>query len=204
MQTNAIKADEFFNTGILKQQDGHHDDAILYFSQAVDLDALDVNDTSDVYFCRGTAYAELKRYETALEDFEVSVALNPRHFRALGWRGVAWYKLNNYQQALEDFTKSLQIRPDFTELYQYRGMVRTYLGDDEGAVRDWDQFLKIHPTHAEAYYRRGIAKAILGQHYQALRDLYTAQRHGNPDSELLIKQIEYTTDNIYRIIQVAA
>ena len=198
------KAETFFNDGIIKQRDGKHDEAILYFSQALDMCVHDTKDTADIYFCRGLGYAELRQYEKALTDFDASIKLNDSHYRSYGWRGIAWYNLNNYINALEDFDAALTLNPNFTSLYQYRGRTRTYLGDDEGAVYDWDRVIKNTPNDAEAYYRRGLANAMLGHHYQALRDLYTAKRYGNPSSSQLIKQIEFTTDNIYRIISAAA
>ncbi len=205
MQDHHIqKAEDFFNQGIAKQRDGKYDESILFFSQALDMRAHNGSDSADLYFCRGVGYSELHQYEKALADFDAAIELNDIHFRAYGWRGIAWYNLNNYICALEDFDASLTLKSDFIDIYQYRGMSKTFLGDDEGAVSDWDYIIQRQPNNAEAYYRRGLAKAILGQHYQALRDLYTAKRHGSPSSSLLIKQIEFTTDNIYRIIGAAA
>jgi tetratricopeptide (TPR) repeat protein len=65
-------------------------------------------------------------YEAAAKRFEAAVALDARHYRALGSLGYARRQLGEFDQAMRAYDAALEIQPDYPEAIEYRA--EAYLG----------------------------------------------------------------------------
>ena len=64
---------------------------------------------AEVYYRRGTAKADLKRYLVAIVDFDKTIQLKPNHVYAYIGRGLAHASLNLTLEAKQDFRIALRI-----------------------------------------------------------------------------------------------
>ncbi len=68
---------------------------------------------SAIHYNRGAAKAALENHEGAIEDYDMSIKLNPKYAKAYNNRGKAKEVLEQYEAAEADFAKAKELEPDF-------------------------------------------------------------------------------------------
>ena len=87
---------------------GKYQDAIDYYTQAIDLEPITDTNTPQVAICyanRSFAACKLEQYGQALQDAAKAIYLNPTYIKAYYRRAAALMALNKYKAALEDFKR---------------------------------------------------------------------------------------------------
>lgn len=91
---------------------GQFDDAIRYFTEAIDIDA-----TNHVlYSNRSASYASLGRYADALEDAEKVVTLKPDWPKGFSRKGAALQGLRRWDEAIAAYEAGLAVDPSNEQL----------------------------------------------------------------------------------------
>ncbi|KAI9106078.1 heat shock protein sti1 [Phlyctochytrium arcticum] len=108
----AMTAEDIKKQGNEAFSAGQFDDAIKYFSQAIELDP-----TNHVlYSNRSASYASLKNYQKALEDAEKAVEIKPDWTRGYSRKGAALHGLGQLTEAIEQYNLGLKIDPNNAQL----------------------------------------------------------------------------------------
>lgn len=94
-------AENYNNLAFLYSETGRMDDAIVYYSKAINL-----KPTEYLYQRRATCYTYLKKYPEALEDYNRTLKLNPLLAEGYFNRGVCYYYIPNIEKACEDWNKA--------------------------------------------------------------------------------------------------
>jgi len=102
------KAAELKEKGNLAFQKGDFDEAIKYFTQAIEFDPKN----HLLYSNRSAAYASVKNYPRALEDANKTIELAPNWVKGYSRKGIALYYLERYQEALEAYKEGLKLDPN--------------------------------------------------------------------------------------------
>lgn len=79
--------------------------AINDFSKAINL----TEDEFQLYFFRGNAYLQGKKFENALTDLNFLLSKRPNHSSALNQRGLVYISKGEVEKACLDFSKSLSL-----------------------------------------------------------------------------------------------
>lgn len=146
----------------------------------------DPEELSELYMHRGIGLNCLQKRRQALEDFDLSIGLNPKNVIARKNRGEifssvgSWTnneKIDTYELlefALEDFNYVLLRIEDDAEIYCGRAEVRQLLGDYGGAVDDFSKALNLGVSklsmRKSAFMRRGMSYKSLGRYDKANAD----------------------------------
>lgn len=128
-------------------------------------------DFIDVYYNRGLAYENQKKYILALNDFNKyidSKSDDPFAFQQRGW--VKYYLEDNIG-SLKDFNRLIELEPTSYYAYYSRGSAKSNLKDEYGAISDYTKSIEIKPDFSMAYNNRGWAKFKLKKYSDALIDL---------------------------------
>lgn len=113
------------------------------------------------FYLLGTINLLKKQYESAIEDFNEVIFINPSNVDALIYRGLAYYSLEQYKKSKSDMTAALKINKiEITALYT-RGLVNIKLNKPDDAYEDLkkaDQFghplaKKAIDTYLKSYVR---------------------------------------------------
>jgi len=75
-------------------------------------------------------------YQQILDDYEITLYLNPNFFFGYFNRAFIKLRLGEYRQAIDDLNKAIELEPNFAEAYFNRGLTKIYLEDIEGAAMD--------------------------------------------------------------------
>jgi len=75
-------------------------------------------------------------YHQILEDYQITLFLNPNFFFGYYNRAYIKLRLSDYRGAIEDLNRAIALEPEFAEAYFNRGLTKIYLDDIEGGALD--------------------------------------------------------------------
>ena len=108
--------------------------------------------------------------ELALQDYDVTILLDPNDAMAYANRGIAYDELGEYQLAIHDFDKAIQLNPNYIKAYFKRGDSYMGLGEWELAIQDFGDVIQLDPNDVSAYYWRGWLYGLIDQNVKADAD----------------------------------
>ena len=106
------EAERHFNAGLDKQEQGHLEEAIAEYDEAIRLNSED----AVVYYNRGLAHLSLSQLQQAVQDFDTAVRLNPRLASAYAKRATAYTRLGRDEEATRDIETAVSLGTDSTTL----------------------------------------------------------------------------------------
>ena len=124
---------------------------LRYVDEAIWLDST----YADAYYLRAANFAEQKKYNLALEDFQEAYTQNPKLHRAKMNMATILLDMGQFRNAVEILSELKLEDIDFTaEVLYYRGEALYYKHDMEGACGDWVEAAQLGDVDAEANYKR--------------------------------------------------
>lgn len=129
-----------------------------------------VDPSSENYYYRGYFRYQHNEYAKALEDYNMSISLDPSNFQAYYSRGMLKDKLDDSNAAVDDYTKCIAINNESAKAYFSRGFSKSKLEDYKGAIEDYSHCIEINPKHKGALLNRGILYKELKKFEEALID----------------------------------
>ena len=99
-----------------------------------------------VFYCnRAEERFKSGDYESAIDNLDQAIKINPNSSRAYVHRGNSKFFLQDYLGSIEDYTKSIVIDPTSTTngAYFNRGLAKEQLGNRAGACTDWMKAAKL-------------------------------------------------------------
>jgi tetratricopeptide (TPR) repeat protein len=61
---------------------------------------------------RGTAYADLKQFKKAIQDYNQAIELDPEYTHAFNNRGFAYADLKQFKKAIQDYNQAIELDPE--------------------------------------------------------------------------------------------
>jgi tetratricopeptide (TPR) repeat protein len=128
------------------------------------------------YKFRGEVQFFMGNFNSALEDFNKAILLDPEDPQTYAHRGLLNDKQNQLEKSLADFNKALSLpieSEDKFQVYAYRGALKKKQGDLKGAFEDCNLSIQMEPT-AFNYNLRADLKSESGDFAGALEDYNTS------------------------------
>jgi tetratricopeptide (TPR) repeat protein len=123
---------EYYVEGKEAYQKGLYDEAISAFTKAIKLNPK----LSDLYFARGSAYANKKQPDSAISDLTEAIKLNPLNEKVYTSRGAAYAMKGLTDQAYSDFNQALKLNPKDGLAYASRAVAYYQKGEYDKAWED--------------------------------------------------------------------
>lgn len=123
-----------------------------------------------VYLYRGMALEKAGKLESALEDYNRAIALDPSYSEAYESRGSLYQKKGRVDKAIEDFNESILLGPSSGKAYFNLGVIYAETGLFDQAIENFNLSLTREPAFADAYANRGVAYALTGRQGLAFAD----------------------------------
>ncbi len=158
--------DAYFYLGWLYDLLGNEEAALSATDKAVELDP----NNSAIYVNRALLLAE-KDMESANEDLETAIHLDPKNGTAYHNLGMLAYIKGDLENAVRYYSKAIELDPDLFASYINRGNILDYQGKTDEAIRDYNAAIKIYPNFSDAYYNRAVAYKNKGDYEATLQDL---------------------------------
>lgn len=146
-----------FEMGFHFYESGHPEEAINYFSEAIELDDRRKNDS---YSYRGLAFLEMNKLDQALDDCTKAIELQGEtdidSAILYMYRSHVWRKLNDYQKSHEDIGKAFNLYEKEISGQSYKGISGTEWLRSDFFILEKTRQIESNPNDADAFYRRGI------------------------------------------------
>ena len=135
---------------------------------------------SMAYSSRGLAREQAGELDTALEDYQQAIALNPENGQLYSNLAIVYLKLRKPNLAIKDFTRAIEHTADPAHLYLQRGNVHQRMKQHTLAIADYGEAIQRSPELASAYKRRGDSYRYRRKNPLAVAD-YTRALEIEPD-----------------------
>lgn len=155
----------------LKEAQKHIDNAIKEYPQ-----------NPEYIFRRGILNNRKGQFETAIEDFNKAISMNPSNSLLVQIYlnlGAAELKLETFDVALADYNKALEISPRNPSIYNFRGYANYKMGNFVDAINDYNNAIDLDPNNAPSYYNRGMTYLKTSEKSKACMDFHKACSLGN-------------------------
>jgi tetratricopeptide (TPR) repeat protein len=164
----------YIRHGTLSTQRGRYDDAISYFSKAIEIDPRLV----EAYKNRGNIYSRMGKYDQAILDYNKALEIDPADAWVYHYRGNAYHKKGNYDQAISNYNKAFEMNPNDILAYNSRGNSYLSMGKYDQAISDFNKAMEINPRDPQAYYNRGRAYYFKKEYDKSWDDIKKVQDLG--------------------------
>jgi len=125
--------------------------SLRYLDEALWRDSL----YADAYYLRAANYADQKKLNLAMEDFQEAYSLDPKMHRAKLNMAIIMLDMGQNRNAMEVLSELKLENIDFTaEVLYYRGEAFYNIHDMEGACGDWVEAAEMGDSDAEYNYRK--------------------------------------------------
>lgn len=132
------------------------------------------------YLRRGDDRKEAGLLESALQDYDIAIQLDPRIARAYRSRASLRDAQGDLDAAIADCTKAIELDPEDPMAWRYRAASRQARGDLVGAESDYSVSLRLNPAEGSAWAGRGTVRRARNNFPAALDD-FNAALAANPD-----------------------
>ncbi|MEQ9427067.1 MAG: tetratricopeptide repeat protein [Cyclobacteriaceae bacterium] len=139
---------------------------------------------AEVHNYLGLIRTKLRKYETALKDFNKAITLNATDPNFYVNRGLVREEKREVELAKLDYQKALDIDPG-NNLATYNLLRLSDGGESESVYSD---LIEENPEFAEPYAQRGLSRYNSGDYRGALEDYNKAISINNQDHELFLNR----------------
>lgn len=125
--------------------------SMRYLDEVLYIDSL----YADAYYLRAAIYADQKKMNLALEDFQEAYRLDPKMHRAKLNIAIILLDMGQNRNAIELLSELKLENTDFVhEVLYYKGEALFNMHDIEGACSDWVEAAQLGDNDAETNYNR--------------------------------------------------
>jgi putative GTP pyrophosphokinase len=119
---DAIRSLIYKHRGMANFAQSHYQGAITDFTNSFELER-----SYKTAYYRGVVHSVLKQYSQAIDDFSLSLEINPFQAFCLFRRGQAYYHIGDYPQALSECESSLAMEPHNETILKFRTLLQSKL-----------------------------------------------------------------------------
>ncbi len=169
----------YFDLSMMKE-------AVEEFSKVIEMEP----DFMAGRFYLGLAFSEMGRYEKALKEFNMILALNHNSkFRAIvhNCRGNVFAEQEKYEEALKEFKKALELDDQFFDVYFNLGAACYNMNQYEEGIEYFKEALKYFDNDWEILYYLGKSYGNLGFLKEAI---YYVEKAAQMNSRLTAIHLE--------------
>jgi tetratricopeptide (TPR) repeat protein len=147
-------------------------------------------DYAEASYKIGAVYAELGRYEEAIESYKQAIRSKPDYAEASYKLGAVYAELGRYEEAIESYKQAISGKPDYAEVQYSLGFSYAKLRLHEEAIKALQQAIHARPYYAEAHHILGFMYLIPGNRNAALEQYRILNGLDKDLADELLKYIE--------------
>ncbi len=180
--------DAWNNLGVIATREGHIDDSVARFLQALQLNPHHLLSLDNL----GNAYRAQKRWEDARKVLERALEVAPQDAEANYSLGMVFAQTDDTVKAEEHLRRALRSRPVYPEALNNLGVLYLVTQRRDQAVANFEQCIRMAPSFDQSYLNLARVYALEGARDKArgvLLDLLK-QHPGHPQATQLLEQLQ--------------
>jgi CHAT domain-containing protein/tetratricopeptide (TPR) repeat protein len=149
---------------------GRYEDAIINFTQAIQLSRQIGIERHEMYARRGEAYYYLGNYNAVIDDLSQAIRLEDSIPEYWNDRGEAHRNKGEYTLAINDYENAIQLNSEYVIALNNLGLAFYGTDDYENAVKYFSEAIGIDRRYASAWNNRGCVWLDRGEYDKAIAD----------------------------------
>lgn len=125
-------------------------------TEIIESPGIGAEELSTAFAMRALAFSLKGQYDTALNDYDRAIAINPEFAVALNNRAWAQFKAGRARMGVVDVEKSLALSPGSPHTYDTRAHIRQALGNPFGALVDYEMAMRLGGERMIKLYQCGL------------------------------------------------
>jgi tetratricopeptide (TPR) repeat protein len=200
---NTHDFNSLFNSGIAHYEESKYQDAISYFTKAINI--IDNDQRKEVYFYRGNTYRLINEPMKAIADFDKCIQIDETYSDAIADRGLTYFEIGQTEKALIDLKEAIIINP--LDSISHQSILRIYLLQKSYklAIEEYSKAIESNPDLHFNYANRARIFTKIGKYKIAISDFRSAIKLGSKDNGVFLSLIELNLigDNYNEVISLA-
>lgn len=156
--------DAQFRCGKVFQRKGHHEQAVIHFSNVIKAQP----DYVPAYNSRANSLGQLSQFRLALDDLNNAIDLAPINAHIHYNRGSLYSMVGKFQDAIKDYTNALKLDKTHFQSLNNRAIAYRELGMLEEALDDFQQALGVNKECKDIFWNQGLTLMLAGEFEKAL------------------------------------
>jgi tetratricopeptide (TPR) repeat protein len=207
--SQSAKVDELLKAARRSMKEGHIDDALAQFREALAVDELRI----DAHEGLATACFMKKDYPEAVKHFQRITQLDPIHGKAWINMGAVYNRMQEHQKAVDVLRKGVQKERKSSDGYYNLGIAYKGLNQLAMAVSAYREALRIDPQMAEAHANlanvfvdQGNLQQAISHYRQALviRPGFDRAQRGLENAERIANEAKQAISPFGRLVDTEA
>ena len=139
----------------------YYNNAIRHYTEAIELNMNP--EFVGPYNNRAVSYRSIGKLDTAIEDCDEAVKLNPKREEAHIIRGLVYSDEGEFDIAIENYNEAIALNRNSAIAYNNRGVAYYQKGEFDIAVENFDEAIALKPDYAVAHNGRGVVYYAKGE-----------------------------------------
>lgn len=115
----------------------------------------------------GNIYVNEKKYEEALNEFNIAMEEDPFFYIGYFNMGAVYYNLQRYSEAGEAFEKAKELSPKDWEIYYHLGRTYALTGNFKKCLHNFKRAFSLNPAEIKILFELGVIYDLLGDKQNA-------------------------------------
>jgi tetratricopeptide (TPR) repeat protein len=185
--------------GVLRHQQGRHNEAVVLLRRAVELRPR----FGGAHLNLGNAWKALRQFEEAQASYRAAIAVQPEFAHAHFNLANTLVTLEKHEEAIDHFEQALRLQPNNPAAFNNLGNALMALKRHEAAAGAFHKALKLQAGYAGAHNNLGLALNALDRHDEALAQ-FRAAIASEPNFTLARFNLGTTFDKLNRAPEAIA
>jgi tetratricopeptide (TPR) repeat protein len=185
--------------GVLRHQQGRHNEAVTLLRRAVELRPR----FGGAHLNLGNAWKALRQFEEAQASYRAAIAVQPDFAHAHFNLANTLVTLEKHEEAIDHFEQALRLQPNNAAAFNNLGNALMALKRHEAAAGAFHKALKLQAGYAGSHNNLGLALNALGRHDEALEQ-FRAAILSDPNFTLARFNLGTTLDKLNRAPEAIA
>jgi len=176
-------ADDLLKKGNESFNQGNYEEATVLYTRAIK-----IKPSKELYASRGSAFSNLLKYNTAIEDLSAAINMDKDYYYAYFARGNAYYAIEDYEKAIKDLNFFTKFNTGNFEAYLILASSLYMEEQDKSALDVINEAINLDPERSNSYLIRGSIY-LRNKYYSDARDDFNTVLKLEPENSRAISSL---------------
>jgi superkiller protein 3 len=169
MERKTIAAVEHYNQGLEYSEKEKYDKALECFKKVLELNAVDINKTSAVFYNIALICCKIGKYDEAIKLYQKVIKINKNIPDVFYNMGLVYEQTGKFTKALEYYKKTVEVDKNYDRAFYNMGYIYANKSNYDKAIECFKKVVAIDKTNLHAFNNIGVFYNRKGKYDEAIK-----------------------------------